>query len=94
MLVLRLGTWLMGSGQHMAFQMELYLGLLVFVGYVLFDTQVSGCLNLIAVAGHAHVPICPSRSIPCRLMFGLCLMQLTPYVEEPQWCPQFPYKLL
>ena len=40
MLVLRLGTWLFGSGQALAFQAELYLGLLVFVGYVLFDTQV------------------------------------------------------
>lgn len=39
MLVLRLGTWLFGSGQALAFQAELYLGLLVFVGYVLFDTQ-------------------------------------------------------
>ena len=40
MLVLRLGTWLFSSGQALAFQAELYLGLLVFVGYVLFDTQV------------------------------------------------------
>ena len=40
MLVLRLGTWLLGSGQALAFPIELYHGLLVFVGYVLFDTQV------------------------------------------------------
>ena len=40
MLVFRLGTWLMGSGRALAFQAELYLGLLIFVGYVLFDTQV------------------------------------------------------
>ncbi|KAK9862964.1 hypothetical protein WJX84_010204 [Apatococcus fuscideae] len=39
MLVFRLGTWLMGSGRALAFQAELYLGLLIFVGYVLFDTQ-------------------------------------------------------
>ncbi len=95
MLVLRLGTWLMGSGQFMAFQMELYLGLLVFVGYVLFDTQVSSCLNLIPVARLAHAPP-PPPFTPLSLMSHAVRMHAPtrPYVDDPRWCPQLPCKML
>lgn len=39
MLAMRLGGWLLGLGRF-AFEVELVLGLVVFSGYIIFDTQV------------------------------------------------------
>lgn len=41
MLMMRLGSWLFGGSGAMVFQAELYMGGLAFLGYILFDTQVS-----------------------------------------------------
>lgn len=38
-LAMRLAGWIFGA-RHMVFHVEVYLGLLVFAAYVLFDTQV------------------------------------------------------
>lgn len=39
LLLMRLGSYFLG-GKSFVFQAELYVGLLMFIGYVLFDTQV------------------------------------------------------
>ena len=39
LLLMRLGSYFLG-GKAFVFQAELYAGLLMFIGYVLFDTQV------------------------------------------------------
>lgn len=39
MLAVRLGGWLFGFGRF-AFEVELFVGLVVFAGYIIFDTQV------------------------------------------------------
>ncbi|KDD76425.1 hypothetical protein H632_c230p2 [Helicosporidium sp. ATCC 50920] len=37
---MRLGSWMLGAGARLVWETELYLGLLIFMGYVVYDTQV------------------------------------------------------
>ena len=53
-MVMRLATWFFGGGA-LLFQAELYLGLVVFSGYVVYDTQVGSPGGGAGEAGQGRV---------------------------------------
>ena len=66
-MVLRLGSIFLG-GRAFVFQAELYGGLLVFIGYVLFDTQV--CCAVLCCAALCCAALC-CAVLRCALLVGM-----------------------